>query len=394
MSADGGDRVRAHLERRTRLAAELERLGGEAERLSEAGRERTPWWLRARAGAGTGNAPVAAPRAAHPAVTVVIPVHNAPAELRACLRALSRHTTYPAALLLIDDASTDPEIDELLEMAAGLAGAQVLRNVQNLGFTATVNRALRTAVGDVVLLNSDTAVGPRWLEQLVGAAYAAPEIGTVTPVSDNAGAFSVPVAGAANPLPACARSGRRGAAARGGGLRRPGRRRRPAAGSACTSSARRSKLSASSTPSPSRGATARRTTSACGRCARAGVTSSTAARSSTMRARRRSARPSRRCRRVPGQSSTSATRTTPTASARSSAAPRSRRCARSGRAPCSRARAAASAPALLFVIHDGGGGAIATNLDLMRALQDEFDVLHVQLRSPDAAARGDRPAAS
>ena len=45
---------------------------------------------------------------------------------------------------------------------------------------------------DVVLLNSDTQVGPRWLDRLRQTAYSDASVGTVTAVSDNAGAFSVP----------------------------------------------------------------------------------------------------------------------------------------------------------------------------------------------------------
>ena len=64
--------------------------------------------------------------------------------------------------------------------------------------TTSVTRARRIsalrhpAIADVVLLNSDTQVGPRWLDRLRQTAYCESSIGTVTAVSDNAGAFSVP----------------------------------------------------------------------------------------------------------------------------------------------------------------------------------------------------------
>ncbi|MDX1621934.1 MAG: hypothetical protein R3320_13130, partial [Nitriliruptorales bacterium] len=58
---------------------------------------------------------------------------------------------------------------------------------------ATVNRGIARCDTDVVVLNSDTEVGPRWLTQLALACYAADGIGTVTAVSDKAGAFSVPI---------------------------------------------------------------------------------------------------------------------------------------------------------------------------------------------------------
>src|SRR5262249_4375689 len=49
-----------------------------------------------------------------PSVAIVIPVHNAAAELARCLESLQRNTTWPAELVLVDDASTEPAIDQLL----------------------------------------------------------------------------------------------------------------------------------------------------------------------------------------------------------------------------------------------------------------------------------------
>jgi hypothetical protein len=69
----------------------------------------------------------------------------------------------------------------------------LLRNERNLGFTATANRGMVEAGrADVVLLNADTEVGPNWLTGLRRAAACADDVATVTAVSDNAGAFSVP----------------------------------------------------------------------------------------------------------------------------------------------------------------------------------------------------------
>jgi GT2 family glycosyltransferase/glycosyltransferase involved in cell wall biosynthesis len=136
-----------------------------------------------------------------PPLSVIVPIHNAADELRRCLRSLSLHTTWPCELVLIDDASVEPAIAEVLAEAALLDGVRILRNTANLGFTATVNRGLRSTRGDVVVLNSDTEVGPRWLEHLVRAARSRPAVATVTPLSDNAGAFAVPIVGEPNETP-------------------------------------------------------------------------------------------------------------------------------------------------------------------------------------------------
>jgi GT2 family glycosyltransferase/glycosyltransferase involved in cell wall biosynthesis len=147
------------------------------------------------------DAGVLARLAAAPQVTIVIPVHNAAAQVRRCLEALARNTPAPAEALIVDDASTDDDTVALLRRYAALSGIRLVRNEVNQGFTRTVNRGLAETDGDVVLLNSDTEVGPRWLESLRLTAYSAADIGTVTPLSDNAGAFSAPVLGEANETP-------------------------------------------------------------------------------------------------------------------------------------------------------------------------------------------------
>ena len=137
---------------------------------------------------GEESAPDGGSAPPRPDVTIVVPIHNAPMELERCVAAVVRNTTLAgASLLLIDDASTDPGVADVLGRCRGLEHVTVLRNEQNLGFTRTVNRGLEEATGDVVLLNSDTEVGPRWLESLRLAAYSDPRIGTATAVSDNAG---------------------------------------------------------------------------------------------------------------------------------------------------------------------------------------------------------------
>lgn len=149
----------------------------------------------------TVTAPVAL--AGAPQQRIIVPVYNAAPAVARCLASLRQHTRAGARLLLVDDASTDPGVAPLLEMARQWPGVELLRNARNLGFTATVNRALARCApdADVVLLNADTEVGPGWLAGLAQAAWSAPRIATATAVSDNAGAFSVPELERENPLP-------------------------------------------------------------------------------------------------------------------------------------------------------------------------------------------------
>jgi GT2 family glycosyltransferase len=137
----------------------------------------------------------------NPFITIVIPVHNAPHDLERCLDSVIAQTTRNAHLLIIDDASTDPAVKKLLDRIDH-KNVTIARNRENIGFAATANRGFALAApADVVLLNSDTIVPPRWLENLRFAVYNHPAIGTATAMSNNAGAFSAPEPNVDNPCP-------------------------------------------------------------------------------------------------------------------------------------------------------------------------------------------------
>jgi GT2 family glycosyltransferase len=136
--------------------------------------------------------------------TVVVPVYNAAPELDRCLRSL--HATLPlgAEVLVIDDASPDPEVRKVLHARQRRAGPRwrFLRNPRNLGFVATANRGMRESGGDLVLLNSDTEVTSGWLEGLARCLASDAAIATATPWTNNGEIASMPRFCAANPVPA------------------------------------------------------------------------------------------------------------------------------------------------------------------------------------------------
>jgi len=135
-------------------------------------------------------------------VVIVIPVFNAPDELRVCLESVLRHSRSCDRIIAIDDASTDTRVADVLKEAKRKNGIEVFCNDENLGFTGTVNRGFElSGRSDVILLNADTAVTTGWVERLRLAVYSEPRIGTATPMSNNAGAFSVPVFGQSNDVP-------------------------------------------------------------------------------------------------------------------------------------------------------------------------------------------------
>jgi GT2 family glycosyltransferase/glycosyltransferase involved in cell wall biosynthesis len=127
-------------------------------------------------------------------VDVVIPVYNAPGDVRRCVASVLAHTPPGYRLTLIDDASPDPGVRAVFDEIAALRHEHVtlLANPRNLGFTGTANRGMALSRRDVVLLNSDTVVTDGWLEALLRCAASDPAIGTVTPFSNNAEILSYP----------------------------------------------------------------------------------------------------------------------------------------------------------------------------------------------------------
>jgi GT2 family glycosyltransferase/glycosyltransferase involved in cell wall biosynthesis len=136
-------------------------------------------------------------------VDVIIPVYKGYAETRRCIESvLQAHCTTPFELVLVDDASPEPDLAEYCASLEDRPGVSVLHNPENLGFVATVNRGMRLhPERDVVLLNSDTEVANDWLDRLRRGAHSEADIGTVTPFSNNATICSYPNSCADNAMP-------------------------------------------------------------------------------------------------------------------------------------------------------------------------------------------------
>jgi GT2 family glycosyltransferase len=135
-------------------------------------------------------------------VSIIVPVYNAPDEVNDCLQSLLQNTKINCQIIVINDASSDKRIYDVLDRYKDISHITVYHNDVNLGFTRTINRGIDLADrSDVVFLNSDTKVTPGWLHNLRVAAYSEERIGTATPLSNNAGAFSAPEIGQQNPIP-------------------------------------------------------------------------------------------------------------------------------------------------------------------------------------------------
>jgi glycosyltransferase involved in cell wall biosynthesis/GT2 family glycosyltransferase len=136
------------------------------------------------------------PRATPPAdVDIIIPVYGAANELRACLESVVREAQHRVTLVV--DGPQDAAVESVLADFP----LRILRNDHRRGFVGSVNRGMRETSSDVVLLNSDTIVTPRWIEKLIDAAYSSGDVGTVTPLSNHATLCSIPQPFEENLLP-------------------------------------------------------------------------------------------------------------------------------------------------------------------------------------------------
>ena len=135
-------------------------------------------------------------------VDVVIPVYRGRDATLACIASVRAHRDTNERIIVIADGS--PERDLVAALSALADQGEIVLHVEavNRGYPAAANIGLRLAAGhDVILLNADTIVTPGWLTGLRAAAYSAPDIGTVTPLSNDATIFSYPRCDGPNPCP-------------------------------------------------------------------------------------------------------------------------------------------------------------------------------------------------
>ncbi len=147
-----------------------------------------------------GTLPAVAP--ARPAVDVVIPAYRGLWLTLACIDSVLATVPRTTQVVVVDDASPEPELAAALQALHRRRRIRLIRHAENLGFPAAANAGLRACAGrDAVLLNSDTLLAPGWLDRLRAAAYAAPDIGTATPLSNDATILSYPDPDGGNPVP-------------------------------------------------------------------------------------------------------------------------------------------------------------------------------------------------
>lgn len=135
------------------------------------------------------------PPAGTPRLSIIIPVYRDVETTRACIRSVLAHRRAETdTVIIVNDRSPDMAMAAMLEGCFGRApNLWVLTNPVNRGFVGAVNRGLAMARrGDVLLLNSDTEIYAGGIDELVACAHVSDDVGTVTPLSNNATIFTYP----------------------------------------------------------------------------------------------------------------------------------------------------------------------------------------------------------
>lgn len=137
-------------------------------------------------------------------VDIIVPIFLGREDTQRCIQSvLASRPNTPFRLIVINDASPDPEVGQYFRSLVDHdPRLLLLENEQNLGFVQTVNRGMALDKRrDVVLLNSDAEVANDWLDRLRRAAYSEPLVSSVTPFSNNATICSYPRFHEDNPMP-------------------------------------------------------------------------------------------------------------------------------------------------------------------------------------------------
>lgn len=98
-------------------------------------------------------------------VSVVIPNYNGKKYLETCMNSLMKQSLKPEEIIIVDNASKDGSI-EYIEQNFKDKVTLICLN-ENYGFSKAVNEGIRNSKSDfVALLNNDTELDERWLEEL------------------------------------------------------------------------------------------------------------------------------------------------------------------------------------------------------------------------------------
>jgi GT2 family glycosyltransferase/glycosyltransferase involved in cell wall biosynthesis len=136
-------------------------------------------------------------------IDVVVPVSGSASSVRACLDsvlAAPQKTAFD--LIVVDDASPEPELGTMLSAMAGSGLITLLTQQSPQGFAAAINRAAALHPDrDIVVIHEDAELANDWLDRLSARATDSADVCTITPFASWAGLAGYPRMGTRNAVP-------------------------------------------------------------------------------------------------------------------------------------------------------------------------------------------------
>lgn len=127
-----------------------------------------------------------------PAVSIVIPGHEAADLTTACLASIATHAGLPVDVIYVDNGSRPETVDAIHAHARAIGlPLTILRNEVNRGFTVATNQGIAASRLDVLLLNNDTLLGPGCLPALCRELETHPRAAAVGPLTGDHGVQSL-----------------------------------------------------------------------------------------------------------------------------------------------------------------------------------------------------------
>lgn len=112
-----------------------------------------------------------------PFTSIIVVAADSGPGLQTCIEA-ALASSAPVELVLVDNASTDGEVDRLARRMAADPRLRILRNADNIGFGPACNRGAAIARGDVLLfLNPDCDIRTDTVARLRTALHGDPRLG-------------------------------------------------------------------------------------------------------------------------------------------------------------------------------------------------------------------------
>ena len=113
-----------------------------------------------------------------PLVSVVVVTYNSGEDIARCLDSIGRQNHEPLEVLVIDNDSRDRTEDVVRRYEERI---RFVKNTKNVGFAAAHNQGIRLTTGGLYLaLNPDVELTPSFIEEMVNAMGADPQVGSVT----------------------------------------------------------------------------------------------------------------------------------------------------------------------------------------------------------------------